>query len=72
MCVVMKITHVSPKIGRLRKLERFDPYTSRGLHWLPYEVRHTKLEKARISRRNLYGATRSVSLPMLDQFPTGE
>jgi hypothetical protein len=36
-------------------MREFMPYTSYGLHWLPFEIRHTRTRKAHISRRALYG-----------------
>jgi hypothetical protein len=47
---------IPPEIGEMSSLRSFDPYTSRRLHWLPYEI--TKCEKltdSRLSTRHLYG-----------------
>lgn len=55
VCYGSKITHVSPQVALLRNLKEFIPYTSYGLHWLPFEIRHTRTRKAHISRRALYG-----------------
>lgn len=70
-CYRSAITHVSPQIGNLRKLNEFVPYTSYNLHWLPYEVHDTSLPKAHISRRAMYGYSNSLPLPRLAPFPTG-
>jgi hypothetical protein len=70
-CFLRQITHVSPQIGNLRKLNEFVPYTSYKLHWLPYEVHDTSLPKAHISRRAMYGYSNSLPLPRLAPFPTG-
>jgi hypothetical protein len=45
-----------PEIGDMTNLEEFDPYTSRCLHWFPYEITRCKhLTRSRISTRCLYG-----------------
>lgn len=37
-------------------LTTFDPYTSRRLHWYPYEItRCANLRDSRVSTRDLYG-----------------
>lgn len=70
-CYRSAITHVSPQIGNLSKLTEFVPYTSYNLHWLPYEVHDTRLPKAHISRRAMYGYSDRLPLPRLAPFPTG-
>ncbi len=70
-CLLRQITHVSPQIGNLSKLTEFVPYTSYNLHWLPYEVHDTRLPKAHISRRAMYGYSDRLPLPRLAPFPTG-
>jgi hypothetical protein len=45
-----------PEIGEMTNLEEFDPYTSRCLHWFPYEItRCERLKRSRVSTRCLYG-----------------
>jgi hypothetical protein len=45
-----------PEIGGMSSLRSFDPYTSRRLHWLPYEItKCKKLTDSRVSTRHLYG-----------------
>jgi hypothetical protein len=47
---------VPPEIGEMTSLRSFDPYTSRQLHWFPYEItRCKKLKDSRVSTRHLYG-----------------
>lgn len=47
---------VPPEIGQMSSLRSFDPYTSRRLHWLPFEItRCSELIDSRISTRHLYG-----------------
>lgn len=70
-CLLRQITHVSPQIGNLSQLTEFVPYTSYNLHWLPYEVHDTRLPKAHISRRAMYGYSDRLPLPRLAPFPTG-
>jgi hypothetical protein len=50
------LVRLPPEIGDMANLEEFDPYTSRCLHWLPYEITHCrKLKRSRVSTRCLYG-----------------
>lgn len=50
------LVRIPPEIGDMTNLEEFDPYTSRRLHWLPYEItRCKKLKRSRVSTRCLYG-----------------
>ena len=47
---------VPPEIGELKNLEDFRPYTSRRLHWFPFEItRCPKLVNSTVSTRNIYG-----------------
>jgi len=47
---------IPPQIGEMASLEDFDPYTSRRLHWFPYEItRCPALKASRVSTRHLYG-----------------
>ena len=32
------LVRIPPEIGNMTNLEEFDPYTSRCLHWFPYEI----------------------------------
>jgi len=50
------LVRIPPEIGDMTKLEEFDPYTSRCLHWFPYEItRCEHLARSRVSTRCLYG-----------------
>jgi len=50
------LVRIPPEIGEMESLERFDPYTSYRLHWLPYEItRCRRLKVSRVSTRALYG-----------------
>lgn len=50
------LVRIPPEVGRMTNLEEFDPYTSYGLHWFPYEItRCKKLRCSRVSTRSLYG-----------------
>ena len=50
------LVRIPPEIGEMTNLEEFDPYTSRCLHWFPYEItRCKKLKQSRVSTRCLYG-----------------
>jgi len=45
-----------PEIGAMTNLETFTPYTSRRLHWFPYEItRCAHLHASTVSTRHLYG-----------------
>jgi hypothetical protein len=47
---------VPPEIGELTNLEDFRPYTSRRLHWFPFEItRCPRLVDSTVSTRNIYG-----------------
>jgi hypothetical protein len=47
---------VPPEIGEMSSLRSLDPYTSRRLHWFPYEItKCKKLTDSRVSTRHLYG-----------------
>jgi len=47
---------IPPQIGEMSALTTFDPYTSRRLHWYPYEItRCANLRDSRVSTRDLYG-----------------
>jgi len=50
------LVRIPPEIGDMANLEEFDPYTSRCLHWFPYEItRCPTLKRSRVSTRCLYG-----------------
>lgn len=50
------LVRIPPEIGDMTNLEEFDPYTSRCLHWFPYEItRCPHLKRSRVSTRCLYG-----------------
>ncbi len=50
------LVRIPPEIGGMTNLEEFDPYTSRCLHWFPYEITRCKnLKRSRVSTRCLYG-----------------
>jgi hypothetical protein len=50
------LLRIPPEIGLMQNLETFDPYTSYGLHWFPYEItRCPKLANSTVSTRALYG-----------------
>jgi len=50
------LVRIPPEIGNMTNLEEFDPYTSRCLHWFPYEITRCKnLKRSRVSTRCLYG-----------------
>ncbi len=50
------LLRIPPEIGGMEQLEEFIPYTSYGLHWLPYEItRCKKLKSSTVSTRALYG-----------------
>lgn len=50
------LVRIPPEIGDMTNLEEFDPYTSRCLHWFPYEItRCRRLKQSRVSTRCLYG-----------------
>lgn len=50
------LVRIPPEIGDMTNLEEFDPYTSRCLHWFPYEITRCRhLKRSRVSTRCLYG-----------------
>jgi hypothetical protein len=50
------LVRLPPEIGALTNLEVFEPYTSRRLHWYPYELtRCARLRDSSVSTRVLYG-----------------
>jgi hypothetical protein len=50
------LVRIPPEIGEMTKLEDLDVYTSRRLHWFPYEItRCRRLRLSRVSTRSLYG-----------------
>ena len=50
------LTSIPPEIGSMESLEYFDPYTSYGLKWFPYEItKCKKLIDSKISTRALFG-----------------
>jgi hypothetical protein len=47
---------IPPEIGQMTSLKTFTPYTSRRLHWFPYEItRCAALRDSTVSTRNIYG-----------------
>lgn len=66
-----KIERIPPEIGEMESLVYFDPYTSYGLHWFPYEITRCKnLRDSRISTRALYGNYKNrMGFPKLDRNP---
>lgn len=50
------LVRLPPEIGAMTSLEKFTPYTSYRLHWLPYELtRCHQLVRSTVSTRALYG-----------------
>lgn len=50
------LLRIPPEIGAMESLEEFDPYTSYGLHWFPYEITRCRhLRSSTVSTRALYG-----------------
>ncbi|MFG3589446.1 leucine-rich repeat domain-containing protein [Streptomyces sp. NPDC047990] len=50
------LVRIPPEIGNMTSLEEFSPYTSRRLHWFPYEItRCTRLADSTVSTRSIYG-----------------
>jgi len=50
------LVRIPPEIGAMESLEVFEPYTSRSLHWFPYELtRCRNLRDSTVSTRSLYG-----------------
>ncbi|MER6494705.1 leucine-rich repeat domain-containing protein [Streptomyces griseorubiginosus] len=50
------LVRIPPEIGGMTNLEEFDPYTSRRLHWFPYEItRCARLVRSTVSTRSIYG-----------------
>lgn len=65
---------VPPEIGEMSSLRSFDPYTSRRLHWFPYEITKCKqLQESRVSTRHLYGNYKNrLPFPLLPaELPAG-
>ncbi|MGW0909572.1 leucine-rich repeat domain-containing protein [Streptomyces sp. NPDC002853] len=53
------LVRIPPEIGAMTNLEEFTPYTSRRLHWFPYELtRCTRLTRSTVSTRALFGNSR--------------
>lgn len=51
-----QIVRIPAEIGQMHNLREFTPYTSRRLHWFPYEIRKCEgLTTSTVSTRNLYG-----------------
>jgi hypothetical protein len=47
---------IPPQICEMTSLKDFRPYTSRRLHWFPFEItRCSALRKSTVSTRNIYG-----------------
>lgn len=50
------LVRIPPEIGAMESLEVFEPYTSRSLHWFPYELtRRRNLRDSTVSTRSLCG-----------------
>ena len=49
------LTRLPPELGQMRSLVSLDVYTSRCLHYLPFEVTRCQLRESRMSTRALYG-----------------
>ncbi|MFD3920528.1 leucine-rich repeat domain-containing protein [Streptomyces sp. NPDC058595] len=50
------LVRIPPEIGDMTRLEGFSPYTSRRLHWFPYEItRCGRLVNSTVSTRSIYG-----------------
>lgn len=50
------LVRIPSEIGEMSSLEDLDVYTSRRLHWFPYEItRCRELRDSRVSTRSLYG-----------------
>lgn len=50
------LVRLPPEIGGMHSLQSLDVYTSRRLHFFPYELTHcSKLSKSRASTRAIYG-----------------
>jgi hypothetical protein len=50
------LVRIPPEIGAMESLAVFEPYTSRSLHWFPYELaRCRNLRDSTVSTRSLYG-----------------
>lgn len=50
------LVRIPPEIGDMTSLEQFSPYTSRRLHWFPYEItRCARLARSTVSTRSIYG-----------------
>jgi len=66
-----KLKRIPPEIGEMESLEYFDPYTSYGLHWFPYEITNCKkLKNSRVSTRALYGNYKNrMGFPRLTHNP---
>ena len=65
------LKRIPPEIGKMESLEFFDPYTSHGLHWFPYEITKCQnLKDSRISTRVLYGNFKNrMIFPCLESNP---
>jgi hypothetical protein len=50
------LVRIPPQIGAMTSLAIFEPYTSRSLHWFPYELtRCANLSSSTVSTRAVYG-----------------
>ena len=50
------LVRIPPEIGEMESLEEFVPYTSKRLHWFPYEItRCSWLRDSCVSTRHLFG-----------------
>lgn len=68
------LVRLPPEIGLMRSLESFTPYTSRRLHWFPYELtRCTGLRASTVSTRRLYGNHKNrMPFPALQAVAEGD
>ncbi|WP_234021355.1 hypothetical protein [Streptomyces sp. 142MFCol3.1] len=49
------LVRIPPEIGDMTSLEEFSPYTSRRLHWFPYEIRRcARLMNSTVNTRSIY------------------
>jgi hypothetical protein len=67
------ISVIPPEIGDMQALESFTPYTSRRLHWFPYEITRCRdLRGSTVSTRHLYGNFKNrLPFPKLPAAPPG-
>jgi len=65
------LSAIPPQIGEMMRLETFDPYTSRRLHWFPHEISRCRaLRDSTVSTRHLYGNFKNrLAFPRLPAEP---